>query len=324
MQASIRALLIAALFAPLVAWSAPYFDVTVPFALKRVPNSNVYYVIGQSGVPGSNNQGFTSNAGFVVTAKGVVVYDALGTPALGYKLLEAIRSVTNKPVAIIVAGHYHADHIYGLQAFKEHTKGQVWAQENAYGYINDPHAEQRLAQRRQALYPWVDEKTVVVKPDHTFRDRHRFDMGDTHLELLYAGPAHSPDDTMMIVEEAGIVFSGDLIFDGRLPFVGTEQVNTKNWVDQLTRLQAMKPGPRFIIPGHGQATADASRAIQVTKNYLLYLRKTMGAAAEDLIPFEEAYEKTDWSKYQNLPTFKATNRVNAYQVYLEMQAAGLQ
>jgi hypothetical protein len=47
----------------------------------------VYYVQGQPGVASSENQGFNSNAGFVVTAEGVVVVDALGTPALGEALV---------------------------------------------------------------------------------------------------------------------------------------------------------------------------------------------------------------------------------------------
>lgn len=38
-----------------------------------------------------------SNAGFVLTDEGVVVYDALGTPALGYELLLAIRTHSDRP-----------------------------------------------------------------------------------------------------------------------------------------------------------------------------------------------------------------------------------
>ena len=74
----------------------PYGPVSLPFELLQVPNKPVYYVIGESGVPGSNNEGHTSNAGFVVTDEGVVVYDALGTPALGYRLIQRIRDPLRK------------------------------------------------------------------------------------------------------------------------------------------------------------------------------------------------------------------------------------
>jgi len=119
---------------------------------------NIYYFQGQSGVPDKQNEGFTANAGFVVTTQGVVVFDALGTPSLGVAMLREIRKVTDKPVTHVVASHYHADHIYGLQAFKEMTDAKVIAQEGASGYVNSPQAPERLKQRRQALAPWVNKK----------------------------------------------------------------------------------------------------------------------------------------------------------------------
>lgn len=146
--------------------STPYAAVTLPFELHKVPDVPVYYIVGLSGVPDSVNQGHTSNAGFVVTDAGVVVFDALGTPALGYRMLERIREVTDKPIKYIVVSHYHADHIYGLQAFKDHAGNPpVVAQRGTLGYAAGSSAEQgedagrRLEQRRQALFPWVDEQT---------------------------------------------------------------------------------------------------------------------------------------------------------------------
>jgi len=298
----------------------PYGDSDISFDIQQVPNAPVYYVIGQSGVPGAENQGMTSNAGFVVTDKGVVVYDALGTPVLGYRLLQAIRKVTDRQIKLVIAGHYHADHVYGLQAFREHTDATIWAQQLAYEYIDSAGARQRLAQRREALFPWVDEKTYLVKPDKTFKDRHEFDMGDTKIELIHAGPAHSPDDTIMVVKKYGVVFSGDLIYGGRLPFLGGDEVDTGNWLHGLTYLQQLEPKPRFVIPGHGNADANPQQAINFTRNYIQFLRDRMGQAAENLTTFEEAYSHTDWSKYKNVPTFDAANRTNAYQVFLEMQA----
>ena len=56
--------------------STPYEPVSLPFELHQVPDTPVYYVIGHAGVPGTDNEGHTSNAGFVVTDGGVVVFDA--------------------------------------------------------------------------------------------------------------------------------------------------------------------------------------------------------------------------------------------------------
>jgi glyoxylase-like metal-dependent hydrolase (beta-lactamase superfamily II) len=298
----------------------PYGDSEVTFKIQQVKNTPVYYVIGLSGVPGSENEGHTSNAGFVITDKGVVVYDALGTPILGYQLLSAIKKITNKAITIVIASHYHADHVYGLQAFKEHTKATIIAQESAYIYINDPASKRRLEQRQESLFPWVNEKTYLVKPTNVFAKTKTFDMGDTKIELIHAGTAHSPDDTIMIVKKYGVVFTGDLIFAGRLPFLGGENVNTKNWLKSLNYLQQIKPAPQFIIPGHGAPDSDPARSIAFTKNYIIFLRDKMGAAVQQLNDFSETYKNTNWSLYKQVKTFTAANRGNAYRVFLEMES----
>ena len=56
--------------------------------VEQLPGQPVHYVVGQPGIPGKENEGHTSNAGFVVTSQGVVVFDALGTPSLGWDLLQ--------------------------------------------------------------------------------------------------------------------------------------------------------------------------------------------------------------------------------------------
>jgi len=301
-----------------VSWEgADYARADIPMELQQAAD-NVYYVIGRSGIPDADNQGFMSNAGFVVTDEGVVVYDALGTPSLGWKLLHKIRSVTDKPVTHVVVGHYHADHVYGLQVFKKHTDATVWAQERGLEYVNGPGAERRLQQRRQALFPWVDDATRVVAPDETFTDRQEFAMGDVRIELVHVGPAHAPDDTMMIVHGPDVVFSGDILFDGRIPFVG-DNVDTKNWLAGVNQLAKMDPPPSMIVPGHGPAESDASGAIAFMRSYITKLRESMGAAVRNLVPFEQAYADTDWSDYKGLPAFDATHRRNAYNVYLERQ-----
>jgi hypothetical protein len=48
----------------------------------------------------------------------------------------------------------------------------------------------------------------------------------------------------------------------------------------------------------------------------------MGDAARDMEPFEEAYARTDWSRFDGLPLFKAANRMNAYNTYLLMEQKG--
>src|SRR5699024_3781108 len=185
--------------------TTPYAPIHVPVQVQHVPVSNVYYVLGLAAVPGQANEGFTSNAAFVVTNDGVVVYDTLGTPSLGYALLKKIRAVTDQPIQYVIIGHYHAAHLYGLQPFKDHTDAVIIAQAKASEYFHGSQAglqqgpaQIRLQQRREALAPWVDDNTRVVKPDVTFEQQLDIRLGDTRLSLSYVGPAHSPSDVMMM------------------------------------------------------------------------------------------------------------------------------
>src|SRR5947207_2971612 len=79
-------------------------------------SEHTYVFQGESGAASSANKGYMSNAGFVVTNDGVVVFDALGTPALGHAMAQAIARVTKQTIKRVVVSHYHADHFYGLQA----------------------------------------------------------------------------------------------------------------------------------------------------------------------------------------------------------------
>jgi glyoxylase-like metal-dependent hydrolase (beta-lactamase superfamily II) len=301
---------------------SPYAAITIPLKIDQVPGKPIWYSIGNPGVPGKDNEGNTSNAGFVLSSDGVVVFDALGTPSHGWALLEQIRKVTDRKIRYVVASHYHADHIYGLQAFKDHTDAIVIAQERAAEYREneetaDEKANARLDQRRGALFPWVDKNTRVVPPDITFRDRMMIALGDKRLTLLYAGPAHSSSDMMMMVEPDGVMFAGDIVQNSRIPHMNSDDVSTTQWLAALGEVE--KLDPKFIVPGHGKASTEAKQAIAFTRDYIQYVRSAMATAVKDWTDFDVAYEKTDWSKYRDMPAFTANNRGNAYRIYLELE-----
>jgi glyoxylase-like metal-dependent hydrolase (beta-lactamase superfamily II) len=273
----------------------------------------VYYVQGQPGVASAANEGFNSNAGFVVTDAGVVVVDALGSPALGNALLAAIRSVTPKPVKHVIVTHYHADHFYGLEPLKR-AGAEVWAQRRAMEYLSDE-APRRLEQRSRDLFPWVDDKMSIVHPDHWIDSEATLTLGGIRFEVQHFGPAHSPEDVIVIVPSEGVIFSGDILFAGRIPFVG--EADSKQWLARIDKLLELKP--RVMITGHGQLSRDPVRDLALTRSYLVHLRAVMGKAVEDFVPFEEAYAKADWSAFSKMPAFDAANRINAYGTYLLME-----
>lgn len=297
----------------LITWAAAAAD-AISVNPVRV-SEHAWYVQGQSGPASAANQGYISNAGFVVTREGVVVIDALGTPALGRALLAAIRSVSDAPIRRVIVTHYHSDHFYGLPAFKA-AGAEIWAHKRARDYLEGSVAPARLAQRQRVLAAWVNADTPLLPPDRWLDGSTSFELGGLHFDLVYVGPAHAPDDLVVLVREDQALFSGDLVFSGRVPFVG--DADSRRWLAAMDELLLLKP--KVLVPGHGAASRDAPADLVFTRDYLRYLRAAMGKAAEEMLTFEEAYERTNWDRYRNLPAFEAANRANAYGTFLLMES----
>jgi glyoxylase-like metal-dependent hydrolase (beta-lactamase superfamily II) len=276
---------------------------------------NVWFVQGQAALGSPDNRNFISNAGFVVTREGVVVVDALGSPALAEELIAEIKRVTAQPIRYVIVTHFHADHIYGLQAFKA-VGATIVAHPAGREYLNSQAAQLRLEASRKELAPWIDESTQVLGADRWLSaPDDKLVLGGQTFWLRHVGPSHTPEDLVVYLPASGVLFSGDLVFRGRIPFVG--QADSRQWIESLTAVMALKP--RLLIPGHGPLSQTPAHDLALTRDYLVHLRATMGEAARNLEPFEEAYAKADWSRFEGLPLFRFANRMNAYNTYLLME-----
>ena len=274
----------------------------------------VWMVQGASALGTPANRNFISNAAFIVTPEGVLVVDALGSPALARELVAAIARITLLPIKHVVVTHYHADHVYGLQVFKD-LGATIIAHQDGRAYLHSDAAALRLQASRQELAPWIDEHTRLVAADRWIDAPTTLVLGGVQVLLQPAGPAHTPEDLVVLLQQQGVLIAGDLVFRGRVPFVG--QADSGRWIEALNRLLAYKV--HTIVPGHGPMSTSAESDLTLTRDYLQHLRRMMGEAARNLEPFEEAYAKADWSRFEHLPLFKAANRINAYNTYLLME-----
>ncbi|MEI8169447.1 MAG: MBL fold metallo-hydrolase [Rhodoferax sp.] len=273
-----------------------------------------WYVEGVSALGSPANQNFISNAAFVVTPAGVVVIDALGSPALATRLVAEIKKVTSQPITHVVVTHYHADHIYGLQVFKA-LGARIVAHRAARTYLNSDTARLRLEASRQQLAPWVNDETHLVEADDWIEGEKTLEIGGVQFQLKPVGPSHTPEDLAVYLPNEKVLFAGDLVFRSRIPFVG--QADSRHWIVALDQLLAFDT--KVIVPGHGPLSVEARKDMQMTRDYLVYLRSSMGQAAKNLEPFEDAYKATDWSQFEHLPLFRVANRMNAYNTYLLLE-----
>ncbi len=283
-------------------------------SLKRV-SEHVYYVQGAAGIA-TDNEGFISNAAAVITDQGWVIVDALGSPSLAEQFLGLLRGVSDKPVLKLILTHYHADHIYGIQVFKD-LGAEVIAPAGFEAYLDSPLARERLEERRFSLSPWVNEETRLVGPDRIVAADESLRVGGVDFSITFLGSAHSDGDLAVLVKDDRVLISGDIIFEGRVPFTGN--ANTAQWLKVLQNLNTLNL--TALIPGHGAAADDPNGAIALTLRYLSYVREVMGQAVEEMTPFAEAFDSADWSEFEQLPAYEAAHRRNAYGVYLSLEAA---
>ncbi|MDO9114225.1 MAG: MBL fold metallo-hydrolase [Polaromonas sp.] len=286
----------------------------VPAMVAQKVSPSAWYVEGVSALGSPANQNFISNAGFVVTPAGVVVIDALGSPALATRLIAEIRKVTPQPVTHVIVTHYHADHIYGLQVFKAQG-ARIVAHRAARAYMTSETARLRLETSRQELAPWIDAQTRLVEADEWIDKDKELVVGGVRFQLKHVGPSHTLEDLAIYLPSEKVLFAGDLVFRSRIPYVG--QADSRHWIVALDDLLAFDTA--VIVPGHGPLSSEARKDMQLTRDYLVYLRTAMGQAARNLEPFEEAYQATDWSRFEHLPLFRVANRMNAYNTYLLLE-----
>ena len=302
-----------------VLWALPARAVDEHSAVRAVRVADdVWFVQGEAAQGSAANRNFISNAAFVVTEEGVVVVDVLGSPTLADELIAEIRRVTDKPIRHVIVTHFHADHIYGLQSFKA-IGATIIAHQSGREYLNSDTARLRMEASRVELFPWIDEHTRLVPADRWLdQPESTLWLGSYEFRIVHVGPAHTPEDLAIYLPKRGVLFVGDLVFRGRIPYVG--QADSRGWIASLARLIEFKA--ELMLPGHGPPALEPGADLALTRDYLIHLRNSMGKAARDLEPFEEAYARTDWSRFEKLPLFRAANRMNAYNTYLLMEQQG--
>ena len=224
----------------------------VPAMVASRVSASVWYVQGLSALGSAANQNFVSNAGFVVTAQGVVVVDALGSPQLAQRLIAEIRKVTTKPITHVIVTHYHADHIYGLQEFKA-AGARIMAHRAAREYLNSDTARRRMEASRLELAPWVNAQTRLVEADEWLDGDRELTVGGVRFVIKQVGPSHTPEDLVVYLPQEKLLFAGDLVFRGRVPFVG--QADSRQWIKALDALLAFDSVA--IVPVHGPVSTSA-------------------------------------------------------------------
>ncbi len=273
---------------------------------------NVWAAIGATAPPTYENSGHNNNLSFIVTDEGVVVINGGAAYVLAKALHEEIGSVTNQPVRLIINENGQGHAMLGNAYWAEQGVTILAHEDAAHEF------EEYGPQILESMKRYNREKsegTTLTSPTETFSDRKIIEMGQTRIEVLYLGPAHSPGDVSVWLPQQRLVIAGDMAFHERmLPIF--ENTMTAGWLETWDNAFE-KLNATYVIPGHGHPT-NMDQVRRYTRDYLVYLRGKIGAHLDAGGDLADAYY-VDQSPYASLDTFEELATKNAGRVYEQME-----
>lgn len=227
------------------------------------------------------NRGDSANIGFIVGRKCVAVVDSGGSIDTGRALLAAIRIRTNVPICYVINTHVHFDHILGNAAFVEDGVEFVGHQNLAEAIVsNREFFSEQFAQELDDSGP-----ELVIGPTKSVFVSTTLDLGERNIVLKPHRTAHTTTDLSVFDENTDTLWTGDLVFIGRLPIL---EGSLRGWLTWLEEYQS-KSFAR-IIPGHGPTAAGWPSAADAEREYLTALLTDARKAVADGIYIEDAIE----------------------------------
>lgn len=273
----------------------------------------VYSAIGATQPPTYANAGHNNNLSFIVTSDGVAVVNGGASWKLAEALHAEIRKITDQPVRLVINENGQGHSMLG-NSYWAAQGVPILAHEEAAADFIDTEGPRGL-ESLKAYARENAEGTQIVPPTETFTDRKDIQMGDTRIEVLHLGPAHSPGDTQVWLPGSKVLIAGDIAFSERMPpiFEGT---CTLCWIETFeTGLEPL--GAEIIVPGHGAPT-DLATVRHATVDYLKDLRARIAEHLENGGDLSQAYY-VDQSQWAWMDTFEELATKNAGVVFSEME-----
>ena len=249
--------------------SKPTFASTGDMAEKKVSFTEV----------GPNLYAYTAegdpNTGVIIGDDSVMIVDAQATPAMANRVIEKIRTVTDKPIKYVVLSHYHAVRVLGASAY---GASEIVASEKCRGMIQERGNEDWASElgRFPRLFQAAETVPGLTWPTMTFNGKMTIYLGRRRVELLQLGRAHTAGDIVAWVPDAGVMFTGDIVEYHSACYCGDAHYN--DWPATLDAIA--RYNPKSIAPGRGDALVGAEMvtlALDATKDFVT---STYNAVAE--------------------------------------------
>ena len=252
-----------------------------------------------------------------MTGDGVVVIDALASPAQGEQLVGAIRSVTREPIRWMVLTHHHPDHHFGAVVLRR-AGARVIAHPDVSTGVDEQSREAAesawtrvVGEQQMAGFAYADVPDRAVVTADTLR------LGAKTIVIAHAwrGAAHTAGDLIVWLPDERVLFAGDLLIEDGVTMV--VDGSGKGLLAALDTLAAL--APRIAVPGHGAIPPEPQALIGRTREYMARLRAAMRAAIEQHRSLNRALDSLPPADEGRPVSLRSRERRNANRIYLEVE-----
>lgn len=276
---------------------------------------HVYAFIGERGEVSPANLGNVGNSGFIVGSSGVIVIDTGASYRQGKQMIAAIRTVTDRPIVLVVITHAVQEFVFGASAFAEtgadlltHAKSADLMRQRCNHCLDN--LTSQLGQESMS-------GTRLVVPQRTVERSQSMRVAGRDIELLYFGWASTPGDLAVFDRASGVVFAGGLVSNGRIPELRDGQLS--GWLDALDRLERMPV--RIIVPGHGPA--GGRELVDLTAAYLRALDEQVQSLYRHGATLTQTVDEVALPAFSSWDLYSTLHRQNALHRYLQLESEEL-
>ena len=217
------------------------------------------------------------NSGVIIGEDSVMVIDAQATPTLARKVIEKIRSVTDKPVSHLVLSHYHAVRVLGASEYKAND---IIMTSKARSMVVERGQEDWDSEfdRFPRLFKGHEEIQGLTWPTTTFENKMSIFLGKRRIDLYFLGRAHTAGDIVIHVPDSNVLFTGDIVEYKSACYCG--DAHLQDWpatLKNIAKFQAVS-----LVPGRGDALTDTRKideAIALTDDFVTSTFKSVSKIA---------------------------------------------
>jgi Zn-dependent hydrolases, including glyoxylases len=232
---------------------------------------------------------YNQNIGAVLGDGAALVIDTRSSHVQGREILADLRELTSFPVTVVVDTHGHFDHAFGNHVFRP---APIWGHADCPAFMTRTGEQARSTMAVEHPDLAVELAEVVIDPpEHVFTDRATIEVGGRVVELRFLGRAHTDHDIVVSVPGADVVFAGDLVEGGAVPYFGDGY--PLDWPATAEALAGLVTGT--VVPGHGDHAGRSFAAAQAAAfTQLVELARRIHTGE---IVLEDALERTPFREY---------------------------